>query len=313
MADFENSKINEEQKKQLCTLIEEAIAKGRELALHLLPLDEDSLKKFLDRGDYFNAIIRHEIIFRIQLTASKNQVDNEEVASNFRYLTGYKQGFKGVEFLQGFRPKPVEEQLKRLREIIPSLASAKANEALAWCVLPPEAEAYFVIPRWQVIAPTYGEAVDKILGLLDKYSYERMFNYRKDKLGPDYLRPFEPDLLMWNRLSEEQKGCDLLMVPAQFGLRHRGRSHRRFREVKLESEFGLGAFAVGCMLLTHPERLRDYDDLWLECPGDEYAPDGDGRFIAAPLYMHGPGEMGFDALHYFRAKIGSISAFLPPE
>jgi hypothetical protein len=237
----------------------------------------------------------------------------EEVDSNFRYLAGYKQGFKGVEFLTGFRPKPVEEQVARLREIIPSLASARADEALAWCVLPPEAEAYFAIPRWQVIAPTYGEALDTILGLIDKYAPDRMFNYRADKLGPEYLRPYESDLTMWNRLCNEQKGCDILMVPAQFGLRHRGRSARRFREVKKETEFGLGAFAVGCMLLTHPERFRDYDDLWLECSGDEYAPDGDGRFIAAPMYMHAPGEMAFDVLHFFRAKIGQISAFLPPE
>jgi hypothetical protein len=29
------------------------------------------------------------------------------------------------------------------------------------------------------------------------------------------------------------------------------------------NECGLGAFAIGIMLLTHPERLKHYDDLWI--------------------------------------------------
>jgi hypothetical protein len=35
-------------------------------------------------------------------------------------------------------------------------------------------------------------------------------------------------------------------------------------------EFGLGAFAVGIMLLTHMDRLQSVDDLWIDCAGDEY-------------------------------------------
>jgi len=53
----------------------------------------------------------------------------------------------------------------------------------------------------------------------------------------------------------EIKHHDILVVPAQFGLRHRGRSVRRVREVMNANEFGLGVFAIGIMLLTHPERL----------------------------------------------------------
>jgi hypothetical protein len=313
MSALVKSGITEEQKRQLCSVIEEASVKGCELALHLLSLDKEGLNKFFRHGDYLNAAVMRDIIFIIDLLSTRSQLDDEEVPSLFGYLAGYKQGLDGVEFLQGFRPKPVEEQIERLREIIPSLSTARANEELAWCVRPPESEAYFAIPRWQLIAPTYGEAVEKILALIDKYSPDRVFNYRAGKLGPEYLRPYEPSLVMWERLCEAQKGHDILILPAQFGIRHRGRSFRRARQVMLENEFGLGAFAVGCMLLTHPERFRDYDDLWLECSGDEYAPDADGRFIAAPLFMHGPGEIGFDVLHHIRAKIGSVSGFLPPQ
>lgn len=86
-----------------------------------------------------------------------------------------------------------------------------------------------------------------------------------------------------------------MIVPYQFGLRHHGRSVRRAREVMNAVEFGLGTFAVGYMLLTHPERLQAYKDLLIDCPGDEYAPDADGDFSLAPLFGFSSGGVRFDA------------------
>src|SRR5262249_34336611 len=52
---------------------------------------------------------------------------------------------------------------------------------------------------------------------------------------------------------------------------HRGRSVHTAREVMgRRRQFVLGAFAVGIMLLAHPERLQHNDDLWSYCAGDEY-------------------------------------------
>jgi hypothetical protein len=115
-------------------------------------------------------------------------------------------------------------------------------------------------------------------------------------------------------LGEAQKGYDILVVVAQFGLRHRGRSVRRAREVMPKgTEFGLGAFEVGCMILTHPERLADYDDLWIDCAGNEYAPGGDGDFSSAPYFFFYDGKVGFGAGWGGGASesYGSASAFLP--
>ncbi len=63
------------------------------------------------------------------------------------------------------------------------------------------------------------------------------------------------------------------------------------------NECGLGAFAVGIMLLTHPERLQHYDDLWIDCAGDEFHdPQGsDAPFDRAPLFYFYDGKLKFGA------------------
>jgi hypothetical protein len=117
---------------------------------------------------------------------------------------------------------------------------------------------------------------------------------------------------MFQTLGDEQKDHDILVVAAQFGLRHRGRSVRRAREVMQPNEFGLGAFAVGIMLLTHPERLMHYDDLYVDCAGDEYAPEADGGFSSAPFFDFDDGRVEFHAYWFAHAydSYGSSSAFL---
>ncbi|MBU0624750.1 hypothetical protein KKF05_00220 [Patescibacteria group bacterium] len=105
---------------------------------------------------------------------------------------------------------------------------------------------------------------------------------------------------------------DILVVPAQFGLRHRGRSVRRAREVFMANEFGLGAFAIGIMLLTHPEREVQWEQLHVDCAGDEFAPEAGGGFSGAPLFRFSGGGVGFSARWFDDAYefCGSASAFL---
>jgi hypothetical protein len=74
-----------------------------------------------------------------------------------------------------------------------------------------------------------------------------------------------------------------------------------------------GAFAVGVMLLTHPERLQHHDDLWISCAGDEYyAPHTFGGFSRAPIFGFGGGKVEFDACWcgYANGDCGSASAFV---
>ena len=115
------------------------------------------------------------------------------------------------------------------------------------------------------------------------------------------------------KLGDEQKGYGILVVAAQFGLRHRGRSVRRAREVFAENEFGLGAFAVGIMLLTHPRREVQWEQLHVECAGDEFAPEANGDFSYAPGFGFSGDGVGFGASWFeeYDEYYGPASAFVP--
>jgi len=66
------------------------------------------------------------------------------------------------------------------------------------------------------------------------------------------------------------------------------------------------------MILSHPERLVRWEQLRIDCPGDEYSPDAGGRFDRAPIfYFHG-GEVMFNAYWVNDANevYGSASGFV---
>ena len=226
-----------------------------------------------------------------------DQFADEEEPSSYGYLSGYR------------APKPMAEQVRVLKGFLPELGTF--DKGVGAGELPAGAEGLFVIPRWEAVAPTYGEAVQKILDCLKKARGGRFHNFRAGKLGPENLRQQPRTSEKLAALAEEQPGHDILAVPAQFGIRHRGRSVRRARVVFAASEFGLGSFAVGCMLLTHPERLQHLNDLWVDCAGDEYDPGADGQFGCAPCFHFRVGELGFDAVRVNGADAcyGSVSAF----
>ncbi len=225
---------------------------------------------------------------------------DEEVASSFWYPNDYK-------------PKGITAQTNLLRRLFPGVGFA--DEKLADAPLPPNAEAYFAIPRWESLAQTYQEAVEKVLAAFQKLHGCKFANYHEGELGPDRLRQEERARACLTDLGERQKGYDILVVPAQLGLRHRGRSVRRAREVMQDAgnEFGLGAFAVGIMLLTHPERQVTWEQLHVDCAGDEYAPRADGKFVKAPVFDCDDGKLRFRMgwSDGARSDFGSVSVFLP--
>ncbi len=227
-----------------------------------------------------------------------NEFASEEVRSKYGYLSGYK-------------PKGITEQTNKLRMLFSGIGFA--DEQIAARPLPAGAEGWSAIPKWQTMAPTYGEAVAKVFALLSSTRNGKFENYREGQLGPKYLRQSAKAEQAFAQLCEQQKDHDILVVPCQFGLRHAGRSARRARVVMNSLEFGLGAFTVGIMLLTHPERLQHFDDLWIDCAGDEFSPDADGEFSHAPIF-----HFDFGRLRFFTCWVGdafdgcgSASGFLP--
>ena len=283
-------RITDEQKKQFKRLVKDAADK----ALAETSLDKDGLQKLIKNGDEFQS----RIIAAIQELSVSNQFADEETESSYGYLSGYK-------------PKSIAEQLAILCQLFSEFGSAE--EQLVGGPFPLNAEGWFAIPRWEKVASTYGEAVQKVLDLIKQTRNGSFHNYHEGQLGPQHLRQSQKSAMAFQKLGDEQKDYDILVVPAQFGLRHRGLSVRRAREVMNAFEFGLGAFAIGIMLLTHPERLQNYDDLWINCAGDEFAPDAGGDFSFAPCFFFSDdqAEFGPNEVGDYRDSYGSASGFLP--
>lgn len=217
---------------------------------------------------------------------------NEKVKSIYRYPNS-------------FRVKSLTEQLDILCRVFPELGDSFQSYAQT---CPPAAEGRFVIPKWNKVALSYGEAVCKVLALI--WSTRDMRNYLRGETSEKYLRPHARTAEIFQKEEMRQKG-NILIFPAQFGMHHSGHSVRRARAFFEEGEFGLGIFAVGCMLLTHQERFDGFE-LWIDCAGDEFFPGGDSSSSATPIFRFDDNrlELAHRWLDDADGSFGSATAFL---
>jgi len=305
MMTMSKTSITSGQEKSYRRLLEDATEHGTKLALDKVPLDTDGMQMVLSHGDEIRTAVAEVIIAKTREFSVSNQFANEEVKSPYAYPAGYE-------------VKSLERQTDILRQALPKLSLGTDvaghvkffDEYRTTTKLPAGAEGFFIIPRWQKVAATYGEALEEVLALLDKS--RKFYNYRSGQLGAKQLRQSVRTSAMLAKLAEGQPG-DFIVLPAQLGLRHRGRSVRRAREVFLANEFGLDVFTVACILLTHPEREQVWEQLHIDCAGDEYSPDADGQFESAPFFVFSGGKLKFDA-HWVGdafGNYGSASAFSP--
>ncbi len=242
---------------------------------------------------------------------TRENFKDEEVKSNYGYLSGYK------------KPTDLNNQCNQLRILFPGIGYA--NQDLLTQIekgevkLPHHAEGWFAIPNWKknpkIFGSTYSEAVQTILNAIEKAYKGKFWNYRKGEVDEQHLRRSARSQEYWDKLIEAQGNPDILIIAAQFGIRHRGRSVRRARVIMEDTpgEVGLGSFAVGIMVLMHPERLKNCDDLWIDLAGDEWSPDADGDFSGATFFHFYDGRVRFDARHVGNAYdyYGSASWFFP--
>ncbi|MFH0804766.1 MAG: hypothetical protein V1916_01060 [Patescibacteria group bacterium] len=265
-------------------------------ALNKVGLDEDQGQWLIENPEFPTAIKA-----TLRAYAIPHQYVDEEVVSNHGYLSGYCEA------------TPIAEQMCIIRKFFPNLGDP--DEAIATQEHPANSEGYFAIPRWQLIASTYSEAVEKVLDALKKQREGLLAIHCKGELGPDRFRETDRKRLAFERLATEQKGRDTLIVAAQFGFYHRGRSVRRARVVMHGMVFGLGAFEIGILLLTHSVRLQHDDDLNIDCAGDEHSSSTEHQFDEAPCFSSSnDGWLGFGMVRVSRVSYdcGSASGFLPP-
>jgi len=248
-------------------------------------LDRQSAQIVLDSGKKVKREVAETVVEIISRHTSSDKFKDEEVASTRTYPPTY-------------RVRPIEAQVTELRKLFPALGGC--FEKIARRPVPEGAEAWFAIPRWQALAPTYNEAVEMFVEVL---ASKRKFSNRIiGKLGPTYLRQSERSKLAEKILADQQQGCDILVVAAQAGMLHRGCSARRTRVAMAGNEFGLGVFAFGSILLTHPERLSTGETLMIDCGGDEYSVRGDYTFDRVPLFDYDISGIEFSIFYEDRAR-----------
>lgn len=197
--------------------------------------------------------------------------EEEEVVSTLTYPPEYS-------------PSTLGDQLAILHAWFPELEHDDPQVTLR--DLPEGAESWFALPRWQRIAPRYDEAVARVLVLLDLARAGKVTNRRQGRLA--LLCEHDHTAAMFDEIGKVQSG-DILIVPGQFGQRHRGRSVRRARSLFLTTEFGLGTFHVAVLLLTHPRRLTGETQLRIDCAGDRF------DLTEAPLFSHEGERLAFGA------------------
>jgi len=248
-------------------------------------LDRQSAQIVLDSGKTVKREVAETVVEIINRHTASDKFKDEEVSSTRTYPPTY-------------RVRPVEAQVTELRKLFPSLGNC--HEKIGRRPIPEGAEAWFAIPRWQALASTYSEAVEILVGVM---ASKRKFSNRIiGKLGPTYLRQSERSKLAEKILADQQQGCDILVVAAQAGMLHRGCSARRARVAMAGNEFGLGVFAFGSMLLTHPERLSTADTLMIDCGGDEYSVRSDYTFDRVPLFDYDIGGVEVSIFYEDRAR-----------
>jgi hypothetical protein len=293
------------QIRQITTVGSDAVAK----TVEEFGLDKDGAQRVYEHGDELAAEIRNITKAVLARLSVSNQYASEEVPSKYGYLSGYT------------RPMDIIPQTNKLRQLFKGLGFA--NQDLLKQIekgevkLLKNTEGWGAIPNWkknpQIFGNSYAEAVQVVLNKIRETRDGKFYNYREGQIDAKHLRQSARSEAVWKKIMEAQNDADILIVPIQFGLRHRGRSVRRALEVMSGIEFGLGAFAVGCMLLVHPNRLQNYDDLWIDCSGDEWSPGGDGEFSGAPYlrFLGGRVEFGASGVSGAGGHCGAASGFFP--
>lgn len=296
------------QMRQLTRMATDAVEKALQAYANANYLSKEGAERVKGNADFVGRISAATVLALVELS-STDKFKDEEVSSTYGYLSGYK-------------TKGLTEQCNRLRELFSGIGFANfdllAQIEKGDVPLPSGAESWFAIPNWMkspnAFGSTYSGALLKVLDTIKQTRNGKFYNYRDGQLDEKRLRQSAQSQKFWTELTDAQGNPDILIVPAQFGIRHRGRSVRRAPEVFAGNEFGLGAFAVGIMILTHPERLMHYDDLWIDCVGDEFDdPVSDVRFGHAPCFCFFDGKVKFGAYFVDVASdfCGSASGFGP--
>ena len=306
-----NTSITNGQRKQIVQFGTNAIEK----ILDELGLEKAGAQRVIEHGDEFARVIREVSMTSLKDLSVTDKYKEEEVSSNYTYPKEYK------------GPKPINDQIKVIAEIfsldpkqalefvknLPELKSFVPKDALEWTgwfAIPSDTGLQKLFPQITDPAERYCDGVQLVhTKIADSRSF---YNYREGQITSAHLRAHTRTAHTLDLIAENQPG-DILIMAGQLGMRHRGRSVRRAREVFMSNEFGLGSLAVGSIVLTHPERIVRWEELDMDCSGDEFSLDADGSFLHAPIFSFYDGKVGFGAhrVDIAGGSYGSASGVVP--
>lgn len=221
---------------------------------------------------------------------------------------GYVSGYTGA--------KSIPEQVNILCRLFPSLAVNFSNIQTVAGAAPDNTEGFFVIPHWSLVAQTYNDAVLAGLEVLGNARGREVYHYSFNKMGHrNLIRNFNTERAFRSLSGDEEEWWHkTFIVPAQFGVQYRGISPAWAKRAYRKREFGLGLFEGIIMLITHPERLKSNDDLWIEFSGDNYYPFPDEKLPIHTPFMNiinGKIGVGTSLTNMSGARYGSATWFLP--
>jgi hypothetical protein len=269
--------------------------------------DEQAERLNQNQGNQFT----DELLALIRKHSATNQYANEVTSSNHTYPKGYR------------GPKLITDQIKMIGKLFGLETEWALRLALGLPELPAGAEGWFAVPKLSAVAAkhfpkmrvngtdyVYCEAVKLVhKKLADSRSFT---SYDEREIVPSKLRRHPRTVKLQEEFERKQSG-DILIIPAQLGMLHRGKSIRRARETFANNEYGLGSFAVCSIALTHPEHFVQSDELDTDCAGDEFSPGGDGTFSEAPNLLFDD-KFSFNTRNVseVRRHFGSASGFIVP-
>jgi hypothetical protein len=193
-----------------------------------------------------------------------------------------------------YAPRDFDEQVAVLRNWWPAIDPDSAwryRKNLGTTELPHRAEGLFVL-----VSPHFFRSretgVRDVLAALREQRRGKFRSYLDGKLDVAHLQQRKRTMEASNRLLIEQGG-DLLVVPAQFGARRKGKTTVKHPD---PNEFNLDMLSVGCMLLTHPHRFVHDSDLHVNCGGEEVARYAPRSFTHTPYFQFVRGKLRLDSM-----------------
>ncbi len=270
-------------------------------AIEELLLTTEKATFLLQQNGELAAQIKEAVQHAVTEFLISDDFSDEEVHSTHGYNTGYN------------HPRSIERQLELLKEYFPDIQFEPLPEM--GVRKPLDVEGLFLIPRWRLFGRTYGAAVERVFQRLKKERNGFFKNMCHKELDSKRLRQSKLTRDRMRALAEQQNHPKTLLLPAQFGVRHEGRSARRARVRFAENEFGVGVFATAIMLLLHSDRMGSQYDLSIMCVGDEYNRARGRRFEGVPMFRfdHETGVLEFTdgSASLALSESSSVTAFLP--